>query len=166
MIWLFTHALPPLPSRQQVVSLFQSSCMSHDELTDRRERGGAKSYDGKQACSPIIVQYSLDFHIASEPKWTRVCFPGTNRYNSSKCYTSFNTQCGSHKVLNLIFYFVTFRPTIKKWIVKKKYSFTFWKEQQRLPPPPSAASLSPRETLMGIGQIDVHNKFYKTKYDD
>jgi hypothetical protein len=50
MIWL----LPPL-SRQQVVALSQSSCVTPVELTDGRggeDRGGAKSYDGEKGwCS-------------------------------------------------------------------------------------------------------------------
>ncbi len=50
MIWLLPHPRP-LP-RQQVVSLSQSYCGSPVELTDGR-RGGAKSYDGEKAWSPI-----------------------------------------------------------------------------------------------------------------
>jgi hypothetical protein len=46
MIWLLHHPF----SRQKVVSLSQSSCVSPVELTDRRG-GGAKSYNGKKAWS-------------------------------------------------------------------------------------------------------------------
>ncbi len=45
---------PPLPSAKQVVSVYQSSCVSPIELTDGSwggDGGGAKTHDGEKACS-------------------------------------------------------------------------------------------------------------------
>jgi hypothetical protein len=51
MIWLLPHPSPL--SRQQVVSLSQSSCVSPIQLTDGREGGeGAKSYDTRMPDPP------------------------------------------------------------------------------------------------------------------
>jgi len=61
MIWLLPY--PPPPSRQQVGSLSQSSCVSPVELTDDKREGegagggrgggGAKLYDGEKGWSSI-----------------------------------------------------------------------------------------------------------------
>ncbi len=63
MIRVLAHPLTP-HSRQQDVSLSQSSSVSVDELTDGRERGrggpGAKSYECEKAWPSLIHSiYSL-----------------------------------------------------------------------------------------------------------
>ncbi len=60
-IWVLARPPPPPPiSRQQAVSLSQSSCASPFKFTDRRGgRGGAKSYDGGEKALSSINQSML-----------------------------------------------------------------------------------------------------------
>ncbi len=65
VIWPFSRPLlTPSPSRQQVVSLSQSSCVSSDELTDGRGGGGVSGEEPNHTTArksgPLyIIQYSL-----------------------------------------------------------------------------------------------------------
>ncbi len=69
MIWLLPWPFHPL-SRQIVVPLTQSYCVSSDKLTDRRGGkgggGGAKFYDGEEAWSSIHNSILSGLRIAVE----------------------------------------------------------------------------------------------------
>jgi hypothetical protein len=75
---------PILLSRQQVVSLSQSSCASPVELTDGRRGGGggwggAKSYDGEQAWSSVNHSMLFEHSVSSV-------------YNHKKLLVSFSKE--------------------------------------------------------------------------
>ncbi len=74
MIWLLPHHL----SRQLVVSLSQSPCVSLVELTNGTGNGGgAQSYDGEKAWS------SINHSLLSGSAYTCMAYP---------CSSSLNTQ--------------------------------------------------------------------------
>jgi hypothetical protein len=123
MIRLLAHPLPLL-SRQQVVSLSQSSCVSPVKLNDRRGREvgwrGAKSYDREKAWSSINHSILSEWSCSCLFQWARTVLivergiPPKERLRQQDLYRYIQSES---KTSELIVVFVL--PNLKMQLINK-----------------------------------------------